>query len=125
MAHPVWQALTTAMTAWHQSKVFVEHSLSIEHDALHVLVGVLLWLGFGLLLKRPLTSWVPWTWVLAVIAWNEAVDLWVERWPFLGQQYGEGAKDLFLTMIVPTIILAMLRLRPELFVSGGRVRRRR
>jgi hypothetical protein len=125
MAHQLWHALTTAMAAWHQSKVFIEHSLSIEHDALHVLVGVLLWLGLGTLLKRPLTSWLPWIVLLAVIAWNEAVDLWIERWPLPGQQYGEGAKDLLLTMLLPTVLLAMLRLRPQLFGTGGRVGRRR
>jgi hypothetical protein len=125
MAHRLWQALTTAMSGWHEGKVFIERSVAIEHDALHVLVGVLLWLGFGLLLRRALASWIPWFWLLVVIGWNEAVDLWVERWPVPSRQYGEGAKDLLLTMIVPTILLAMLRFRPELFTAPGRVRRRR
>jgi hypothetical protein len=126
MGHRLWQPITTAMTVWHQSKLFLEHWVSIEHDALHLLVGVLLWLGLGLLLRRPLTSWVPWLTILAVIAWNETVDLWVEHWPAPSMQYGEGAKDLLLTMSVPTIMLAMLRFRPELFGGGGgRVRRRR
>ncbi len=118
----LWHALIAAMASWHQSKLFIEHSATIDHDALHVLVGVLLSLAFGLILRRPLTSWLPWLGVLAVILWNEAVDLWVERWPDPGQQYGEGAKDLVLTMFLPTVLMITARVRPELF--RRRVQRR-
>ena len=112
------------MTSWHQGKLFIEHSLTINHDSLHMLVGVLLWLAFGLLLRRPLTSWRPWLWLFAIILWNETVDLWIELWPDPGQQYGEGAKDLLLTMAVPTILLFAARWRPDLFRQGPRRRRR-
>ena len=65
--------------------------------------------------RRPLTAWRPWLFVFAVILWNEAVDLWVERWSDPGQQYGEGLKDLLLTMATPTVVMAAARLRPQLF----------
>jgi hypothetical protein len=110
------------MSTWHQGKLFIEHFVAIDHDALHVIVGVLLWLVVGLLLRRPLSSWTPWLWVLAVIAWNEAVDLWVEQWPDPGQQYGEGAKDLLLTMLLPTVMMIAVRRRPDLFRRGLRRR---
>ena len=125
MFHDLWQALSSAMNGWYQAKLFFEHSLSISHDSLHFIVGVLLWLALGLLLRRPLTSWRPWLWLLAAILWNEAVDLWVERWPDLGQQYGEGAKDLLLTMLLPTILTWALRSRPDLFRASARRRRGR
>ena len=124
MVHGFWISLVKAMTSWHQGKLFIEHSLSFSHDSLHVMAGVLLWLVFGLLLRRPLTRWLPWLCVFAVILWNEAVDLWVEQWPDPGQQYGEGARDLLLTMIVPTLLMWVARVRPELFSTGPRVRRR-
>lgn len=123
MPHDLWKAISPAMAGWYQGKLFVEHSLSISHDSLHVIVGVLLWLALGLLLRRPLTSWRPWLWLFAAILWNEAVDLWVERWPDPSQQYGEGAKDLLLTMLVPTILMLAARSRPDLFRWGGRRRR--
>jgi hypothetical protein len=115
MLHSLWKTLVAAMTSWHQGKLFIEHSLTINHDSLHMLVGVLLWLAFGLLLRRPLTSWRPWLWLFAIILWNETVDLWIEQWPDPGQQYGEGAKDLLITMLVPTILMFAIRLRPDLF----------
>jgi len=123
--HQLWKAVTTAMTSWHQGKLFIEHSIFISHDAIHIFTGVLLWIAFGLLLRRPLTSWRPWLWLFAVILWNETVDLWIEQWPNPGQQYGEGAKDLLLTMAAPTIMMFAARSRPDLFRRGGSGRRRR
>jgi hypothetical protein len=121
--HDLWKALTSAMSSWYQGKLFLEHSLSISPDSLHIIVGVLLWIALGLGLRRPLTSWRPWLWLFAAILWNEAVDLWVERWPDPGMQYGEGAKDLLLTLAVPTIVMWAARTRLDLFRPGPRKRR--
>ncbi|MCL6729341.1 hypothetical protein [Sphingomonas hankyongi] len=127
MLRQLWSALTSAMSSWHQAKLFVEHSTTISHDALHVVVGVVALLILGLVLRRPIGAWRPWLWLFALALWNETVDLWVERWPDPGMQYGEGAKDLLLTMFLPTTLLVALRLRPELFRPGSaqRTRRRR
>jgi hypothetical protein len=124
MLHDLWTMLTTAMQSWHQGKLFVEHSLTISHDTLHVLVGVLLWIALGLAFRRPLTSARPWLGLLAIILWNEAVDLRVEQWPDPGKQYGEGAKDILLTMALPTILMFIARIRPDLFRSAATRRRR-
>ena len=110
------------MTSWHQGKLFIEHAIAIDHDALHVIVGVLFWLVFGLLTRRPISSWRPWLWLLALILWNETVDLWTEQWPDPGMQYGEGAKDILLTMLLPTVLGLLVRVAPGLF---GPARRRR
>jgi hypothetical protein len=124
MLHDLWQTVVGAMTSWHQGKLFIEHSLTINHDSLHMLVGVLLWIAAGVMLRRPLTSRTPWLWLFSIILWNETVDLWVERWPDPGQQYGEGAKDLLLTMAIPTIVMCAARWRPDLFRQGARKQRR-
>lgn len=120
MLHDVWLALTWAMSSWHQAKLFVEHSIAISHDTLHLIVGVLLWIAIGLVSRRPLTHWRPWAWLFAIILWNETVDLWIEQWPDPGQQYGEGAKDVFLTMLIPTIVMWTARLKPALFEPSQR-----
>jgi hypothetical protein len=122
--HDLCASITGAMVAWHEAKLFVEHSLAIEHGTLHVIVGVLIWLVLALLMRRPITSSRPWLWLLAIIAFNEGVDLWIEQWPHPGQQYGEGAKDLLLTMIVPTVLMIAARVRPDLFRAGAGRRRR-
>jgi len=121
----LWSFVADAMKSWHEGKLFIEHSIRIDHDALHVIVGVLLWLMLGVVTRRPLSSLRPWLWVLAIIGWNETVDLWVEQWPDPAMQYGEGAKDLLLTILLPTVLLLAVRLRPDLFRVGVRARRKR
>lgn len=108
------------MWSWHEGKVFIEHSVSISHDSLHVIVGVLAWLVIALVVRRPLTAWRPWLWLLALIGWNETADLWIERWPDAAMQYGESAKDLLLTMLLPTMLLFAARTRPDLFRRSPR-----
>lgn len=112
------------MQSWHQGKLFIEHSLSISHDSLHIAVGVLVWLAAALVIRRPITSWRPWWLLAALTLFNEAVDLWTDRWPNAGQQYGEGAKDVLLTMALPTLLLFAARLRPDLFRASSRGRTR-
>lgn len=122
--HAVWEWITAAMAGWHGGKVFVEHSIALGHDALHVIVGVLVWLLASLLVRRPISSWRPWLWLFAIILWNETVDLWLEQWPSPAMQYGEGAKDVLLTMLLPTVMMVAARARPAMFrVEGGRRRR--
>lgn len=121
----VWEAVVATMTSWHQGKLFIEHTVTITHESLHVIVGVLVWLFFALLFRRPITSWKPWLWLFAVILWNETVDLWVEQWPDPGQQYGEGMKDVILTMLLPSILMAAARWRPDLFRVTPRAKRGR
>jgi hypothetical protein len=123
--HELWTIITDAMVSWHQAKLFVEHAVTISHDTLHVIVGFLIWLALALLMRRPITSWHPLLWLFAIIAWNETVDLWTEQWPDPGHQYGEGFKDLALTMLVPTVLMFAARARPDLFRPGLGARRRK
>jgi len=123
--HGAWAVLSDAMTYWHQGKLFIEHLVTIDHDALHLMVGMLLWLVLAILMRRPVTSWYPWLWTFAFILWNEAVDLWTEVWPDPGQQYGEGVKDLVVTMFVPTVMMIAARARPDLFRAGAARKRRK
>jgi hypothetical protein len=102
------------MSSWHEGKQFLEHLLNINHDTLHLIVGTLVWLVLAIVLKRGIFSPLPWAWVLALASWNETVDLWNEQWPTPGTQYGEAAKDLFLTVCVPTILTVAVRIRPDL-----------
>ena len=109
---PQW--LSEGFRSWHESKLFVERLTSISHDALHVIAGTCVWLLLALILRRPLTSWMPLAGTFAVLAINELVDLWVEIWPEPAMQAGEAAKDLATTMAIPLLLFAALRARPRL-----------
>jgi ABC-type branched-subunit amino acid transport system permease subunit len=110
------------MASWHQAKLFLEHLVAISNDALHVIIGVVVQLVIALVLKWSVSSVRPVLVVLALAAWNEIVDLWTERWPEPGMQYGECAKDVAVTILLPLVLMFAARLRPELF-RGSRRRR--
>jgi hypothetical protein len=86
-------------------------------DALHVLAGVALQLGFAALLRTSLSHWGPWLFVLALEVANEVSDLVVEQWPDPGMQWGESARDVVLTMLLPSILLLVARRRPALLAG--------
>lgn len=112
------------LLGWHWAKQSVDRGGLISMDALHIVVGVILQLGFALILRKSLASWIPWILVFAALLLNEAVDLWVERWPDLVQQLGEGGRDIILTMALPTVLLLAVRRAPSLFAWRPHPRRR-
>lgn len=108
-------ASTAAMGYSHQAKLFVEQVVHIEHGSLHILIGVLAWLAIALMTRRSISSWIPWSGLFALILWNELTDLWMEKWPDPGMQYGDGVRDVILTMFVPTLLMIAALFRPILF----------
>ena len=106
----------TGMTflGWYQVKLFLEHASGISMDALHILVGFLVFVFAAQLLKRSVASPLPWLALLILELANEAYDLHVELWPDPGSQLGEGVKDILLTMALPTVVLCLTRWRPAL-----------
>lgn len=105
----------SAIDSWYNMKIFIEHATRIEHGTLHVIAGILVWLLIALLSRRSIGSWIPWTAVLVVIMWNETVDVFKEPWPERAMQYGEAARDILLTMFVPTLFMFAARTLPQLF----------
>ena len=107
--------VTGGMMSWYEAKMFVEHASVVNSDGLHVLVGVLGWVLVAMVLRRSLSAPLPWFALLALTLFNEGVDLWIEQWPDKAMQYGESAKDILLTMTLPTVLMFAVRLRPNLF----------
>jgi hypothetical protein len=84
-------------------------------DSLHVHVGVLAQIAVALVLRRRLSSIWPWLAVAAAVLANEAYDYRYETWPTRSDQVREGAKDLWNTMLLPTVLLLLARYAPGLF----------
>ena len=99
---------------WYQVKLFIEHASGISMDALHILVGFAIFLLAAQLLRRTVADASPWLATLVLEIGNEAHDLTVELWPDASSQLGEGAKDILLTMALPTLLLLVARWRPGL-----------
>ena len=99
---------------WYQVKLFVQHASGFGMDALHVIAGTLLLFAVALLLRTTVARPLPLLIVLLVGVINEASDFRLEIWPQLEVQAGEAAKDIILTMFVPTLIFLIARYRPRL-----------
>lgn len=93
--------LAVAGVNWVEAKAFAERSLGVSNDALHVIAGVLLQLCLAAIWRGSLSRVWPVTVVLALQLANEAIDLTSDRWPSLGEQLGESAKDTGLTILLP------------------------
>ena len=107
--------VTGGMLSWYDAKMFIEHASVVNSDGLHVLLGVLGWMLVAMVLRRGLAARLPWLVLLVLTLLNECVDLWAEQWPDKAMQFGESAKDVLLTMTLPTVLALAVRLRPNLF----------
>lgn len=113
------EGLKSALAAfgvdWADFKLFATHVSGISHDAMHVMIGVIAQLVMVAVFRRTLASFLPLGIILAVELLNEWNDLHVERWPAVAMQWGEMAKDIGLTMALPTLLLVLARTRPGWF----------
>jgi hypothetical protein len=102
---------------WHQVKLWVSGASGLDMDALHVHVGVLAQVAVAVLLRKRLSSPWPWLAVAAAALANEAYDFHYEIWPTRWQQFLESVKDVWNTMLLPTVILLIARFAPGLFAA--------
>jgi hypothetical protein len=108
------EALTKLGADVFTAKMAVEHNAAFSDDALHILGGVILQLGFAFVFRTSLRSWGPWLFVLTLELINEVNDLHMSAW---ANFWGESAKDLLLTMLLPTLLLVIARTKPHLLAK--------
>ena len=113
--HRIPHVIQDSLSSFVELKHFVERSISFTPDSLHVIAGVLLLVAAAALLRKPISTWWPWLAVLLCASLNEVADLSLKPWPNPGMQYGETAKDLLLTMALPTVLLLAARTFPGIF----------
>lgn len=99
---------------WYATKILAEHAFAFSNDALHVLAGVGLQLALARLMKVSIGRIMPWLGVLALELLNEWSDISFEIWSNYAMQWGESAKDVLLTMALPSILLTVSRRWPDL-----------
>ena len=91
--------------SYHDLKILIESYTGLEKDALHIHAALLLYIIAMVAFRKSRRSRFPWLFVLAVELFNEILDL--------RQQYALGeslnwsgaAKDLWNTMLWPTVLL--------------------
>ncbi len=107
-------------TSWEEAKLFLEHSIDVSTESLHVIAGVLILLLAAGLLRKPVSNLWPWFVVLALTCLNEFIDLWSSQWPHPGMQFGESVKDVVVTMLLPSVLLFTTEKTPALYLRNGR-----
>lgn len=105
----------TVFTSWAEAKLFLEQATRVSTESLHIIGGVLILFGVAGLLREPVSSRWPWLVVLAFTCINEFIDLSISQWPHPGMQFGESVKDVFVTMLLPSILLFTARKTPGLY----------
>ncbi len=88
---------------YHDLKNFLENYTGLERDALHVHGALLLYILAMALFRQSRRSRFPWLVVLGVELANEAYDL--THNVGTGEELAGSAKDLWNTMLWPTVLL--------------------
>ena len=83
--------------------------LGISKDALHILLGLAIYLIVVVVFRRPLANWVPWLALLAFEIVNEFMDIFHEG--IMRFELGDSFKDVLNTMFWPTVVLLVARWR--------------
>lgn len=86
-------------------KIFLEQYSGLERDALHIHIAILLYLLAMALFRQTRRSRIPWLIVLAIEIANEIFDIRRNLARGEALAYAESAKDLWNTMLWPTVLL--------------------
>lgn len=106
-------------------KFLVESYTGLEKDALHIHAALLIYLLAMFVFRQNRRSRFPWLAVLAFELVNEALDLrrnyfdWGQPAELTSLNWQESVKDLWNTMLWPTVLLVIGRYT-DLFTRKGR-----
>lgn len=98
------------MSAIQHAKDHLVTLTGLPKDALHVYVGLLVFLGVAIVSRRPLRAWTPWLCVLAAACLGELVDMLDELASVGHWNRAASLHDLWNTLMWPTVILLSARL---------------
>lgn len=90
---------------WFDLKELLGTYTGLERDALHIHGALFLYLLAMGVFRRSRRSRIPWLIVLAAELGNEAYDIWYGWGIEHDLIFGSAAKDLWNTMLWPTVLL--------------------
>jgi hypothetical protein len=90
-------------------KLAVVDATGLSKDALHVYVGLIVWLLAAALWRKSITTFKPWLAALFVAVIVEAFDAF-DDWVQLGRwRTGASLHDILNTMFWPTVLTLLAR----------------
>jgi hypothetical protein len=100
------------MQGWISLKQSLVAAAGIETDAVRILASLLLLMAFAFVTRRAFSNWLPWLGVLAAAFLNEVASL--PGVTLRGADWTLPARDIVLTMVLPTMLLLLGRFAPTL-----------
>ena len=94
---------------YNDIKTLLSETVGITKDALHVHIGLAIFLGVALVFRRSLASWLPWLALLAFEVANETMDILYWSGTGIGIDLGDSPKDIVNTMFWPTVVFLVAR----------------
>jgi len=90
-------------------KISLVKLTSLSKDALHIYVGMALFLITRWLLRKSRHQWIAWVVVLAAAVGGEVLDIWGDVAKGLHPRWDASLHDLVNTTFWPTVIALMLK----------------
>lgn len=97
------------MSSLQDAKLWAVANLGLGKDALHIYVGLGVFLGSAALFRWQLRSWKPWLVVAIAALVGEAWDLFDSVSFDTPIRLGRNAKDIANTLFWPTVLLLLAR----------------
>lgn len=97
------------MSPLQSTKFWLIQHLGLAKDALHVHVGLLLFVGSALLFRWPIRSWKPWAVALAATLLGETWDLRDSLAYHTRVDLQANLHDLWNTMLWPSLLFVLAR----------------
>ena len=97
------------MSGFQSLKLWLVGTLGLPRDALHIYVGLIVFLGFAALFRLPLRDWRPLAAALFVALAGEAWDLYDARGGIDAPEWRQSWHDLWNTMLWPFVLFALAR----------------
>jgi len=105
---------------WIRAKVLTVTLADLNQHTLHVLSGLFLHFLFAALLRTSIRSISPLIALLMFMLGIEWMDWQVDILPDRAGQWREAVSCMILTMMTPTFVMLIARLRPQLLCPGSK-----
>ncbi|MDR2549611.1 MAG: hypothetical protein LBD10_05345 [Desulfobulbus sp.] len=96
-------------SAFQSLKLAVVSATGLSKDALHVYVGLAVFLATSVALRKPLRSAVPWLAAIAVALAGEALDMRDDIASFGHWRWAASMHDILNTLFWPTVLLLLAK----------------
>lgn len=101
--------MSVATSSFQAAKLWLVSATDLAKDALHVHVGLAVFFAAALLLRRPLSSPLPWFAAFGAALLGELLDMRDDLAGIGTWRWHASVHDLLNTLFWPTIILLLAR----------------